>query len=61
MKDLAYLRSDVVGSLLRPGRLKQARTGFDEGRNSREELRRIEDESIREAVALNQAGKKPPA
>ena len=31
MKDLTKIRTDVVGSLLRPAYLKQARMGFDAG------------------------------
>jgi 5-methyltetrahydropteroyltriglutamate--homocysteine methyltransferase len=54
MKDLARVRNDVVGSLLRPARLKEARTRFDEGRISQQELRHIEDEGIRDAVALQE-------
>ena len=38
MKDLAKIRNDVVGSLLRPAELKQARHRFDDGQLSREEL-----------------------
>ena len=37
MKDLAEIRNDVVGSLLRPAELKQARQRYDEGKLSREE------------------------
>ena len=54
MKDLAQIRNDVVGSLLRPGALKEARIRYDEGKASLAQLRRLEDESIREAVALQE-------
>jgi 5-methyltetrahydropteroyltriglutamate--homocysteine methyltransferase len=54
MKDLAHIRNDVVGSLLRPAQLKEARTRYDEGKISLQELRRMEDESIRNAVALQE-------
>ena len=54
MKDLAKIRNDVVGSLLRPAELKQARQRFDDGRLSREELRQIEDREIRNAVRLQE-------
>jgi 5-methyltetrahydropteroyltriglutamate--homocysteine methyltransferase len=57
MKELATIRNDVVGSLLRPANLKEARTRYDDGRISLEELRRIEDRCIRAAVDLQeQAG-----
>ena len=54
MKELATVRTDVVGSLLRPAKLKDARNRFDDGIMTLEELRRIEDECIREAVKLQE-------
>src|SRR3990167_5043938 len=54
MKDLAKIRSDVVGSLLRPAHLKEARLAFDEGKISPDEMRRIEDQAIRQAVLLQE-------
>jgi 5-methyltetrahydropteroyltriglutamate--homocysteine methyltransferase len=53
-KQLAKIRTDVVGSLLRPDRLKQAYADRDSGKISPEELRRIEDDAIREAVRLQE-------
>lgn len=50
MKELATIRNDVVGSLLRPAKLKEARVQYDEGKISVEELREIEDQCIRAAV-----------
>src|SRR3989304_3712842 len=54
MKDLAKIRNDVVGSLLRPARLKEARVSYDEGKITLERLRVTEDEGIREAVRLQE-------
>jgi 5-methyltetrahydropteroyltriglutamate--homocysteine methyltransferase len=54
MKDLAKLRNDVVGSLLRPRALKEARQRYDEGKTSHEELRATEDREIRRAVGLQE-------
>src|SRR3990172_9321976 len=54
MKDLASIRNDVVGSLLRPARLKEARVNYDDGKITLEQLRAIEDEGIREAVRLQE-------
>jgi 5-methyltetrahydropteroyltriglutamate--homocysteine methyltransferase len=54
VKELAKIRSDVVGSLLRPARLKEARRRYDAGELSLADLRRIEDESIRDAVRLQE-------
>ena len=54
MKDLAKIRSDVVGSLLRPPRLKAARMSFDEGKLAINVFREIEDEEIRAAVRLQE-------
>jgi 5-methyltetrahydropteroyltriglutamate--homocysteine methyltransferase len=47
-------RADHVGSLLRPPRLRQARDDFTAGVITAGDLRAIEDESIRQAVALQQ-------
>jgi 5-methyltetrahydropteroyltriglutamate--homocysteine methyltransferase len=47
-------RADHVGSLLRPQRLVAARTDRAEGRLSAEELRRIEDEAIRDVVRMQE-------
>ncbi|MCK4177890.1 5-methyltetrahydropteroyltriglutamate--homocysteine S-methyltransferase [Aciditerrimonas ferrireducens] len=44
-------RADHVGSLLRPPALLAAREAFQAGRISREALREVEDEAIREVVA----------
>jgi 5-methyltetrahydropteroyltriglutamate--homocysteine methyltransferase len=54
-KTLAKLRSDVVGSLLRPNRLKQAYAERDQAKIGAEEFSRIEDAAIREAVALQES------
>ena len=48
------LRADHVGSLLRPASLLEARAAHDEGRLSAQELRRQEDEAIRDAVAMQE-------
>jgi methionine synthase II (cobalamin-independent) len=45
-------RADHVGSLLRPPELLAARSDFADGRIGPEELRAVEDEAIRDAVAL---------
>ena len=47
-------RADHVGSLLRPKRLFAARAAWRAGTLPREELRKIEDECVREAVALQE-------
>jgi len=54
MKELAKIRSDVVGSLLRPASLKNARLRCDEGKISLEDLRKMEDEAIRQAITLQE-------
>ena len=43
-------RYDIVGSFLRPERLKEARAAFADGAISREELTRVEDEEIRTLI-----------
>lgn len=55
MKELAKIRNDVVGSLLRPAHLKEARRRYDAAQISQEELRDIEDQAISEAVKLQEA------
>jgi 5-methyltetrahydropteroyltriglutamate--homocysteine methyltransferase len=54
VKELARIRNDVVGSLLRPPELKQARQGYDAGKLSLDELREAEDREIRKAVGLQE-------
>jgi 5-methyltetrahydropteroyltriglutamate--homocysteine methyltransferase len=49
---LATIRTDVVGSLLRPPAVKEARIAFDEGRVTGQALRAIEDAAVRAAVRL---------
>jgi 5-methyltetrahydropteroyltriglutamate--homocysteine methyltransferase len=49
-KELWKIRSDVVGSLLRPQHLKEARLRYDEGEIDPEQLREVENEAIRQAV-----------
>ncbi|MGA8489238.1 MAG: cobalamin-independent methionine synthase II family protein [Terriglobales bacterium] len=47
-------RSDVVGSLLRPAYLKDARDRHDAGQLSQAEFKRIEDRAVDEAIALQE-------
>jgi 5-methyltetrahydropteroyltriglutamate--homocysteine methyltransferase len=48
-------RADHVGSFLRPKELLDARARFQAGAIERGELRRIEDEAIRDVVALQES------
>ncbi len=48
-------RADVVGSLLRPGYLKDARRGARDGTVTDADLRAAEDRAVREAIALQEA------
>ena len=48
-------RSDVVGSLLRPEYLRQARRAVREGILRADELRVVEDRAVREAIALQES------
>jgi 5-methyltetrahydropteroyltriglutamate--homocysteine methyltransferase len=47
-------RADHVGSLLRPERLFAARTSWQRGESSREELAAVEDECVRQAVRMQE-------
>jgi 5-methyltetrahydropteroyltriglutamate--homocysteine methyltransferase len=49
------IRSDVVGSLLRPAYLLEARAALESGRLSPGEFKRLEDRAVDEAVALQEA------
>ena len=55
MSDLKDIRTDVVGSLLRPAAVIEARARFDEGKLDADGLRHIEDEAVRDAVALQES------
>jgi 5-methyltetrahydropteroyltriglutamate--homocysteine methyltransferase len=52
--DLTKIRTDVVGSLLRPAGLKEARARFDDGAIRDDALNAIEDEAVLEAVRLQE-------
>jgi 5-methyltetrahydropteroyltriglutamate--homocysteine methyltransferase len=47
-------RADHVGSLLRPPELLRARDAHQAGRMSAEELRRVEDEAVRDVVRMQE-------
>ena len=47
-------RADHVGSLLRPQRLLQAREDFAADRISADELKQIEDDSVRDVVRMQE-------
>jgi 5-methyltetrahydropteroyltriglutamate--homocysteine methyltransferase len=49
------LKSDVVGSLLRPAYLVEARAASEAGRISAADFKRIEDQAVDEAVRLQEA------
>ena len=47
-------RADHVGSMIRPTRLVEARASHADGKIDRSQLRKVEDECIREAIALQE-------
>ena len=55
MADLANIRTDVVGSLLRPVYLREARQKLDEGKLAAEAFQKLEDQSVAEAIALQES------
>ena len=57
--DVKSLRVDQVGSLLRPQRLKDAFVEYGQQRINENDLRQIQDESIREVVAKQVAHNLP--
>src|SRR6185295_3595905 len=54
MTELDRIRTDVVGSLLRPPRWKTARTGMEQGSTSKADFARTELDCVRENVALQE-------
>ena len=48
------MRSDVVGSLLRPASLVEARAAHDAGRLTPAEFKRVEDRAVDDAIALQE-------
>jgi 5-methyltetrahydropteroyltriglutamate--homocysteine methyltransferase len=54
MSALKKIRTDVVGSLLRPDFLKQAHERCDEAKIGEYELGLVEDQAVRQAVALQE-------
>jgi len=55
MASLDRIRSDVVGSLLRPARWKEARQRLDAGQLSPEQFAEIELDCVREHLALQES------
>src|SRR5437588_3725610 len=51
----AELRSEVIGSLLRPPELKEARKRVEAGQITPAEFKRIEDGAVDDAIALQEA------
>jgi len=54
MTELDRIRTDVVGSLLRPRAWKAARVGMEQGSMSRADFARIELDCVRENLALQE-------
>src|SRR5262245_52874755 len=54
MQSLKTIRIDVVGSLLRPAKLKEARAAFDEGNIDAAAFRAAEDGAVADAVRLQE-------
>jgi len=54
MSDLKRIRTDVIGSLLRPAFLKEARKAFDEGKLPADEFRAVEDRAVRQSVRMQE-------
>jgi 5-methyltetrahydropteroyltriglutamate--homocysteine methyltransferase len=55
MTDLRTIRTDVVGSLLRPAAVIEARKQLDEGKIGADALHAIEDEAVQDAVRLQES------
>jgi len=55
MASLNTIRTDVVGSLLRPDYLKDARQKLDDGKLAADAFQRLEDKAVGEAIALQES------
>ena len=55
MTDLSRIRTDVVGSLLRPQEWKHARSRLEAGDLDPVEFRRVEEDCIRKHVQMQEA------
>jgi methionine synthase II (cobalamin-independent) len=53
--DLARIRIDHIGSLVRPAKLKDVFARYDRGQASREELANAQDEAIRDVIVKQEA------
>lgn len=53
--DLQRLRVDQIGSLVRPPRVKEAFARYDHGEMTAGELRRVQDEAIRDVIKKQEA------
>ena len=57
--DLKRIRTDHIGSLVRPAKLRETFGRYDRGELSNEELHRVQDETIREVIARQEAHSLP--
>ncbi len=48
-------RAEVIGSMLRPGYLKEARKAFEAGKITAAEFKRVEDRAVDNAIAVQEA------
>ena len=55
MRECDQIRTDVVGSLLRPAELREARATFEKGEIDAPAMRKIEDDAISAAVRLQES------
>jgi 5-methyltetrahydropteroyltriglutamate--homocysteine methyltransferase len=55
VSDIKTIRTDVIGSLLRPKALIEARKRLDEGTIKQDEFRAIEDDAVRQQVVLQES------
>jgi methionine synthase II (cobalamin-independent) len=53
--DLAKIRIDHIGSLVRPAKLKDAFARYDRGQAAREELAKAQDNAIRDVIQKQEA------
>jgi hypothetical protein len=47
-------RAEVIGSMLRPSYLKDARAAFEQGELSAQDFRRLEDRAVDQVIAMQE-------
>ena len=55
LRSIPPFRADHVGSLLRPGEVREARSRWEKGEMSADAMREVEDQAIREVIGKQES------